>query len=204
MLGAIASRAVRRHGLVTTQRRLLSKEAFGSFELDGPGKDAIKPRVAESAWIAPSATLLGDIEIAEDASVWFNVVVRGDRDLIRIGKRTNIQDGSVLHTDAGRVMDIGDDVTVGHMAMLHGCKIHNNTLIGIGAVVLDGYIGPNCLIGANALITEGKKIPEGSLVTGVNKVARSLTPEEIEGLTRSAAGYVQNQKRYRATLTKTE
>jgi len=177
--------------------------AGGIYELDGPGDHAISPRIADSAWVAPNAIIIGDVEIGEDASIWWNTVIRGDKDLIRIGARTNIQDGCVLHTDAGIKMEIGEGCTVGHMAMLHGCTIHDNTLIGLGATILNkAEIGPNCLVGANALVTENKKIPEGSLVTGVNKVARHLNENEIEGLRRSANGYVANSKRYQKTMVK--
>ena len=149
-------------------------------------------------WIAPNAVVLGDVILRPGASVWFNAVLRGDTDRLTVGENSNIQDGSILHADAGVPLLIGRNVTVGHKVMLHGCTIGDNSLIGIGAVVLNGaVIGNNCLIGANALITEGKVIPDGSLVMGQpGKVVRALSPGEIVGLEGSARHYVQNWKRY--------
>jgi len=153
-------------------------------------------------WIAPNATIVGDVTLKSGASIWFGAVVRGDNDPIVIGENTNIQDGSVLHSDPGEPLIIGANVTVGHMAMLHSCEIGDGTLIGIGAVVLGrAVIGRNCLIGANALITEGKVIPDGSLVMGQpGKVVRTLEPGQIAVLEASAEHYVQNWKRYVAGL----
>jgi len=153
-------------------------------------------------WIAPNAVVLGDVSLGRGASIWFGAVLRGDNDPITIGENSNIQDGSVLHTDVGEPLTIGRDVTVGHLAMLHGCEIGDNTLIGIGAVVLGrARIGSNCLIGANTLITEGKVIPDNSLVMGQpGKVVRRLEPGQIDALTASAQHYVQNWKRYAAGL----
>jgi carbonic anhydrase/acetyltransferase-like protein (isoleucine patch superfamily) len=154
-------------------------------------------------WVAPDATVIGDVILRPGASVWFGAVVRGDNDPITIGRDTNIQDGSVLHSDPGEPLTIGDRVTVGHMVMLHSCEIGDNTLIGIGSVVLGrARIGKNCLIGANTLITEGKVIPDGSLVMGQpGKVVRMLEPDQIEALKASAAHYVQNWQRYATGLT---
>lgn len=153
-------------------------------------------------WIAPGATVLGDVTMKSGASVWFGAVVRGDNDPIVIGRDTNIQDGSVLHSDPGQPLIIGDGVTVGHKAMLHSCTIGDNSLIGIGAVILSrAVIGRDCIIGANALITEGKVIPDGSLVMGQpGKVVKTLEPGQIEALKVSAQHYVQNWKRYAAGL----
>jgi len=153
-------------------------------------------------WIAPNAVVVGDVTLKPGASVWFGAVVRGDNDPIVIGENTNIQDGSVLHSDPGEPLIIGANVTVGHMAMLHSCEIGDGTLIGIGAVVLGrAKIGKNCLIGANALITEDKVIPDGSLVMGQpGKVVRMLEPGQIAALQASAEHYVQNWKRYAAGL----
>ena len=153
-------------------------------------------------WIAPNAVVLGDVILKPGASIWFGAVLRGDNDPITIGENSNIQDGSVLHTDVGEPLTIGRDVTVGHLAMLHGCEIGDNTLIGIGAVVLGrARIGKNCLIGANTLITEGKVIPDNSLVVGQpGRVVRQLEPGQIAALTASAEHYVQNWKRYVADL----
>ncbi len=151
-------------------------------------------------WLAPSATLIGRVTVGEDVGIWFGAVIRGDIERIIIGARTNVQEHSVLHTDAGFPLTIGEGCTVGHRAILHGCTIGANSLIGMGAVVLNGAkVGANCLIGAHALVPEGKEIPENSLVVGVpGKVARVLTPEQIEGLTASADRYVANWKRYAA------
>ncbi len=153
-------------------------------------------------WIADNAVVVGDVSLKPGASIWFGVTVRGDNDPITIGANTNIQDGSVLHSDPGEPLTIGDNVTVGHMAMLHSCEIGDNTLIGIGAVVLGrAKIGKNCLIGANALITEGKVIPDNSLVVGQpGKVVRQLDEGQIQALTASADHYVQNWKRYATGL----
>jgi carbonic anhydrase/acetyltransferase-like protein (isoleucine patch superfamily) len=160
------------------------------------------PQIAPDAWVAPDAVVIGQVEMAAGSSVWFGVVVRGDNDLIRIGRNSNIQDNSVLHTDAGQPLDIGDDVTVGHQAMLHGCTIGAGSLVGIGAIVLNGaVIGRNCLVGAGALVTEGKVFPDGSLIVGSPaRAVRELTPEQKAGLARSAAGYVNNARRFATQL----
>jgi len=149
-------------------------------------------------WVAPNAVVLGDVILHRGASIWFNAVLRGDSDTLTVGENSNIQDGSILHADAGVPLMIGRNVTVGHKVMLHGCSIGDNCLIGIGAVVLNGaVIGKNCLIGANALITEGKVIPDGSLVMGQpGKVVKLLEPGQIAALEMSAAHYVQNWKRF--------
>lgn len=153
-------------------------------------------------WIAPNATVLGNVILHPGASIWFNTVLRGDNDPIVIGRDSNIQDGSILHTDVGSPLTIGQGVTVGHKAMLHGCTIGDNSLVGIGAVILNGArIGKNCLIGANALITEGKVIPDNSLVMGQpGKVVRELEEGQIEAVRISALHYVENWKRYLAAL----
>jgi carbonic anhydrase/acetyltransferase-like protein (isoleucine patch superfamily) len=149
-------------------------------------------------WIAPTATVVGRVQIGADASVWFAAVVRGDQELIIIGDGSNVQDGAVLHTDAGAPLTVGRNCTVGHQAILHGCTVGDNSLIGMGVTVLNhARIGRNCLIGAKALITEGRVIPDNSLVIGMpGKVIRQLSPEEVEGITRSALGYAANWKRY--------
>ena len=148
--------------------------------------------------------MIGNVELAEDASVWFGAILRGDTELLRIGKGSNVQDGSVLHADVGFPVTLGDNVTIGHRVMLHGCTIGDGSLIGIQAVVLNGAkIGRHCLVGAGALVTEGKEFPDGSLIIGSPaRVVRQLTPEQIAGLQRSAAHYVQNAQRFRAGLTK--
>ncbi len=166
--------------------------------------DAVAPRVANSAWVADSAQVMGDVELAEDASVWFGVVIRGDTETIRIGRGTNIQDASVLHADIGKPLTIGDYVTVGHKAMLHGCTVGEGSLIGIGAVVLNGAkIGKGCLVGAGALVTEGKEFADGSMIIGSPaKAVRELTAEQQQGLKMSALHYVENARRFKAGLKK--
>lgn len=154
--------------------------------------------VGDEHYIAHNATVIGSVEIRDRASVWFNVVIRGDNDQITIGEGSNIQDGSVLHTDPGFELTIGSNVTVGHQAMLHGCMVGDGSLVGIGAVVLNGAkIGKGCLIGANALVPEGMEIPDGSLVVGSPaKVKRQLSEEQQQGLLDNAAHYVDNMRRY--------
>jgi carbonic anhydrase/acetyltransferase-like protein (isoleucine patch superfamily) len=149
-------------------------------------------------WVAPDAAVIGQVVLGEDASIWFGAVVRGDNHPLVIGARTNIQDQSVLHTDEGVPLTLGEGVTVGHRAVLHGCTVHDNSLIGIGATVLNGaVIARDCLVGAHALITEGKAFPERSLIIGSPaKVARPLTDEEVAMLAWSAAHYVGNWKRF--------
>jgi carbonic anhydrase/acetyltransferase-like protein (isoleucine patch superfamily) len=160
------------------------------------------PILDNDAWIADNATLIGDITLGAHASIWWNAVLRGDKDSIIIGARSNIQDGSVLHVDPGAPLCVGTNVTVGHMVMLHGCTIGDGALIGIKSVILNhAVIGPNCLIGANSLIPEGKVIPERSLVMGSpGKIVRELTDEEVQRLLVSAESYVENAKRYREQL----
>jgi carbonic anhydrase/acetyltransferase-like protein (isoleucine patch superfamily) len=162
-----------------------------------------QPVIGTNAWVAPNATIIGDVCLAENASIWWNAVLRGDNDPIRIGENSNIQDGSVLHTDEGVPLAVGANVTVGHLVMLHGCTIGEGSLIGIKSAVLNGaVIGANCLIGANSLIPEGKVIPPRSLVMGSpGRVVRELTDEEVAQLLYSAQHYVANARRYRETLT---
>jgi carbonic anhydrase/acetyltransferase-like protein (isoleucine patch superfamily) len=163
--------------------------------LDGTAPDL--PAAGEY-WVAPNATLIGKVRLQRHASIWFNAVLRGDNELIDIGENSNVQDGCVLHTDPGAPLSVGRNCTIGHLAMLHGCTIGDNTLIGIGAVVLNHVkIGRNCLVGARALITEGKEIPDNSLVMGAPaKVVKEITPEAAARLERAAARYVQNWQRY--------
>jgi carbonic anhydrase/acetyltransferase-like protein (isoleucine patch superfamily) len=153
-------------------------------------------------WVAPNATLIGKIVMKPGSSVWFNAVLRGDNDPITIGENSNVQDGAVLHTDDGTPLLIGMGVTVGHMAMLHGCTIGDNSLIGIGAIILgNARIGRNCLIGAGALIGENKEIPDNSLVIGApGRVVRVLTDEDAQRIKESALHYVANWRRYASTL----
>ena len=169
------------------------------YELDG-----VAPRIAASAWVADSAQVMGDVELAEDSSVWFGAVLRGDTELIRIGHGSNIQDGSVLHADEGKPLTIGANVTVGHQAMLHGCSVGEGSLIGIGAVLLNGAsIGRFCIVGAGALVTEGKEFPDGSMILGSPaKAVRQLSTEQQQGLRGSAQHYIENARRFRAGLKK--
>ena len=169
------------------------------YELDGSA-----PRMAESAWVADNAQVMGNVVLGEDSSVWFGTTVRGDTETITIGRGSNIQDGSVLHADVGFPMMVGENVTVGHQVMLHGCTIGDESLIGIGATVLNGAkIGKHCLVGAGSLVTEGKTFPDGSMIMGSPaRVVKTLTPEQIEGLRRSAGHYIENAARYRAGLKK--
>ena len=155
-----------------------------------------------NTFVAPNATLIGSVVLHDEASIWFNVVIRGDNDPIIIGPKSNIQDGSVLHTDAGVPLTLGTGVTVGHKAMLHGCTVGDYSLIGINSVVLNhAKIGKYCIIGANALIPEGKEIPDYSLVLGTpGRVVRTLDEDARKGLERSAEHYVWNFKRYQASL----
>lgn len=153
-------------------------------------------------FVAESAAVIGLVALENNASVWFNAVIRGDNELITIGENSNIQDGAVLHTDPGVPLTVGKNVTVGHKVMLHGCTIGDNSLIGINSVILNGAkIGRNCLIGANSLIPEGKEIPDGSLVMGSpGKVIRTLSAQQQEALLLSADTYVKNFKRFKKEL----
>lgn len=169
------------------------------YELEG-----VSPQLADSAWVADSAEVMGDVVLGEQVGIWFGVVVRGDTAAIRIGAQTNIQDLSVLHADVGMPLTIGSGVTVGHKVMLHGCSVGDDSLIGIGAVVLNGAkIGKGCLVGAGSLVTEGKEFPDGSMIMGTPaKVVRQLTPEQLQGLRDSARHYVANAQRFRSSLHK--
>mgnify|MGYP006273374973 CR=1 FL=1 len=162
--------------------------------------DGIAPDLPEQGafWIAPSASVIGKVRLERFASVWFGAVLRGDNELITIGENSNVQDGAVMHTDPGLPLTVGRNCTIGHKAILHGCTIGDNTLIGMGAVILNrAKIGRNCLIGANALITEGKEIPDNSLVMGQpGKVAGELNEDAVARLTRSAETYVRNWQRF--------
>jgi len=153
-------------------------------------------------FVAPNATLIGSVRLGDKASVWFNCVLRGDNDWLVIGERSNIQDGSVLHTDPGLEVVVGKSVTVGHKVMLHGCTVGDNTLIGIGSTVLNGAkIGNNCIVGAHALVTENKEFPDGSLILGAPaRVVRELDAEEIAMIGKSAEIYVENAARFSSDL----
>ena len=169
------------------------------YELDG-----VAPKLADSAWVADSAQIMGDVELAEDTSIWFGTIIRGDTDTIRIGRGSNIQDLSVLHADPGFPLTIGEEVTVGHMVMLHGCTIGRGALIGIGAIVLNGAkIGRNSIVGAGALVTEGKEFPAGSLIVGSPaRVMRALDDNALAMLKLSAAHYVEKARAYAAGLSR--
>ncbi|MFZ2389388.1 MAG: gamma carbonic anhydrase family protein [Polaromonas sp.] len=166
--------------------------------------DNLTPAIHDTAWVAGSAQVMGNVSLAEDSSVWFGVVIRGDTDTITVGQGSNIQDNSVLHADHGMPLSIGANVTVGHQVMLHGCTIGDGSLIGIQAVVLNGAkIGKNCLVGAGALVTEGKEFPDGCMILGSPaKAVRQLSPEQIEGLKMSAQHYIDNARRYKTGLKK--
>jgi len=154
------------------------------------------------SWVAPNATLIGRVKLEAGASVWFNAVLRGDNELIHIGENSNVQDGTVMHTDMGSPLEIGKGVTIGHNVMLHGCSVDDYSLIGINSVILNGAkIGKYCIIGANSLIGEGKVIPDGSLVMGSpGKIVRELTEVQKKMLEASAAHYVHNAQRYARDL----
>ena len=162
----------------------------------------LSPEVADSAWVADSAEVIGQVTLEEDVSIWFNATLRGDTEHMVIGRGSNIQDGSVLHADYGFPLTLGEGVTVGHQVMLHGCTVGDFSLIGIGAVVLNGArIGRHCLVGAGALVTEGKEFPDGSMILGSPaKAVKQLTPEQIEGLKAGARHYMENARHYSAGL----
>lgn len=166
--------------------------------------DDLEPEVGPSAWVADSASVIGDVRLGEGASVWYGVVIRGDTATIRIGRESNVQDNSVLHADAGVPLTLGERVTVGHQVMLHGCTVGDGTLIGIGAIVLNhAVIGRDCIVGAGALVTEGKTFPDRSLIVGSPaRVLRTLEPEQIEGMKRMAQHYVSNAARHRQGLVR--
>ena len=157
------------------------------------------PLLASGCWVADSATVLGRVHLGEHSSVWYGAVLRGDNDTLTIGARSNVQDGSVLHTDSGVPFEVGDDVTIGHQVVLHGCVVGSGSLIGIQSVVLNGArIGRHCLVGAKSLITEGKEFPDGALIMGSPaKVVRMLTPEQIESQVATARLYVNQAARHR-------
>ncbi|WP_237152689.1 gamma carbonic anhydrase family protein [Oryzibacter oryziterrae] len=165
------------------------------YELDG-----IAPQLPEagSYWVAPDAHVIGKVKLGVDVGVWFGAVLRGDNELITIGDRTNIQEGTTVHTDPGFPATVGAGCTIGHQVILHGCTVGDNTLIGMGATILNGAkIGNNCLVGANALVTEGKEFPDGSLIVGAPaKAVRQLDEAAIARLTRSADNYAKNFKRF--------
>ncbi|HKL63112.1 MAG TPA: gamma carbonic anhydrase family protein [Woeseiaceae bacterium] len=161
-----------------------------------------RPDIHDRAWVAPDARIIGRVRLKADASVWFQSVLRGDNEWIGIGEGSNVQDGTVMHTDMGYPLTVGDRVTIGHKVMLHGCTIGTDSLIGIGSIVLNGAcIGSHSVVGANSLITEGKEFPDGVLILGAPaKVVRELSAEEIAMIGHSAEHYVENARRYRHEL----
>ncbi|MCD2176781.1 gamma carbonic anhydrase family protein [Rhizobium sp. C1] len=165
------------------------------YELDG-----IAPKTPENGeyWVAPGAHVIGKVELAEDVGIWFGATLRGDNEIIAIGKGSNIQENTVIHTDPGFPVHIGQNCTIGHSAVIHGCTIGDNSLIGMGATVLNGAkIGNNCLVGANALVTEGKQFPDNSLIVGAPaRAIRTLEADDAARLGLSAQNYVRNWKRF--------
>jgi carbonic anhydrase/acetyltransferase-like protein (isoleucine patch superfamily) len=162
------------------------------------------PKIDKTAWIAPDANIIGNVILGVGTSVWFCATLRGDNEVIDIGAGSNVQESTVMHTDIGYPLIIGENCTIGHKVMLHGCKIGNNSLIGMGAIILNGVtIGDNCLIGAGALITENKVIPDGSLVMGSpGKIVRELDAAAIQSLPKSALHYKENARYFSNELKK--
>ena len=161
-----------------------------------------KPQSSGENWVAPNATIIGDVTLEKNSSIWFNAVLRGDLENIHIGEGSNIQDGSVLHTDPGYPLKVGKNVTIGHLVMLHGCTIGDNSLIGIGAVILNNAkIGNNCIIGAKTLIAENKEIPDDSLVVGSpGRIIRKVTEDEKKAVLENTKHYQDNWKRYSKSI----
>jgi carbonic anhydrase/acetyltransferase-like protein (isoleucine patch superfamily) len=168
--------------------------ALGSHAPRLPGADRV--------FVAPDAHVIGQVELGDDVGIWFGATIRGDRERIAIGARTNVQEGAVLHTDPGFPLEIGEGCTIGHRAIVHGCTVGPNSLIGMGAIVMNGaHIGANCIVGAGAVVTEGKVFPDGSLIVGAPaRLVRQLDAEALDGLRRSAQSYVENARRFRAEL----
>jgi len=164
------------------------------------GDDA--PRIASTAWVAESAEVIGRVELGEHASVWYGCVLRGDNEWLRIGARSNVQDLAVMHTDRGKPLVVGEDVTIGHQVMLHSCTIGDGSLVGMQAVVLNGArIGKGCLVAAGAVVTENKEFEDGWLIVGAPaKAVRPLDPVQMERLRASAASYVENAQRHRTLV----
>lgn len=163
--------------------------------------DELVPRIDASVYLADSADIIGDVTLEENVSVWSHVTIRADNAPIIVGRGSNIQESCVLHVDPGQGLTIGAGVTVGHQAMLHGCTIQEGALVGIQAIVLNGaVIGRNCLIGAGAIVPEGRVIPDNSLVIGVGKIVRELSPEEIAGLLKNNQGYIRRAQQYKLGL----
>jgi len=168
--------------------------------------DGHQPHVPATSWVAPSADLIGDVQLGDEVGIWFGAVIRADNTPIVLGARTNVQEGAMLHSDPGMPLTIGADCTIGHHAILHGCTIGDRVLVGMGATVLNGAVIPDdCLIGAGALVTEGKTFAPGSLIIGSPaKAVRELNPETIAGLKESAAGYATRQRHFAANLRRVD
>lgn len=164
--------------------------------------EQLAPRIGRDVFVAPNATVVGDVELGDEVSIWFGAVLRGDVERLTIGRRSNVQDNSVLHSDPGSPLTLGENVTVGHAVILHGCTIGDGTLIGMGASILnDARIGRNCLVGANALITEGKVFEAGTLIIGSPaRAVRPLTPDELTRMAGSAGRYVERGRIYSSGL----
>ncbi len=178
---------------------MIGENAVPLYEIDGmkpetPGED--------NYWVAPDANVIGQVNIGENVGIWFGATLRGDNEPISLGKNTNIQEATIIHTDPGFPVSIGEGCTIGHRAIIHGCTIGDNSLIGMGATVLNGAkIGRNCLVGANALVTEGKEFPDNSLIVGSPaKAIRTLDEKSAAGLALSAKHYVENWKRFKKGL----
>lgn len=169
------------------------------YAIEGKG-----PVLGRDAWIAPSADVIGDAQLGDEASVWFGAVIRADNTPIVVGARSNVQEGAMMHSDPGAPLTVGEGCTIGHHAILHGCTVGNNVLIGMGATVLNhAVIGDDCLVGAGALVTEGKTFPPGSLIVGAPaKAVRELSPQAIAGLRMSAASYVARARTFATGLTR--
>lgn len=163
--------------------------------------DNLVPDIAPGAYVADSADIIGQVTLREGVSIWSHVAIRGDNEPITVGRNSNVQESSVLHVDAGCPLVVGENVTVGHQAMLHGCTIQDGALIGMQAIVLNrAVVGRNCLVGAGAIVPEGRVIPDNSLVIGIGKVVRELTPEEIAGMHADARHYVERARQYKTAL----
>ncbi len=165
--------------------------------------DGISPEIDPDSWAAPDAQIMGRVRIGPECSIWFGVVLRGDNEYLTFGAGTNLQENVVCHSDPGFPLTVGAGCTIGHKAMLHGCTIGDGALIGMGATVLNGaVIGRECLVGAGALVTEGKEIPDRSLVVGApGRVIRTLTDADVEGLAKTAQGYISKMCLFRESLT---
>ncbi len=168
--------------------------------------DGHAPQVPDDSWVAPSADLIGDVQLGHEVGIWFGAVIRADNTPIVLGDRTNVQEGAMLHSDPGVPLTVGADCTIGHHAILHGCTVGDRVLIGMGATVLNNaVIGDDCLVGAGALVTEGKTFPPGSLIVGSPaRVVRELPPEALAALKASAAGYAARQVYFKANLTRVD